>query len=112
MTIELKLKQQEVILVNNNLQNASLQVPINKDWEAKMAHSIVLDLSDKFQKKVKTQIKKANLFDTNKLIKTSLKYHEAWALYYTLQDWVLNQSCHRDEIRVQNIINTLNQKLL
>lgn len=99
-------------VISNNLQNVYGENAIGKEWEYKLAYSICLELAEKFQKKVKTQLKKANLFDTTKQVKISLKYYEAWALYQYLQNWVLNQSNYRDELRVQNVINTLNQKLL
>lgn len=108
--IIIHVKPDDLRIISNNLQTVYLDV-VNRTWEEKLSHSIGLDLADKFQSKQKKQIKKANLFETNKLLKITLKYHEAWALYQILQSLIMNQSGYREQLRVQEVINKLNQKL-
>ena len=54
----------------------------------KVYKSIGFDLAEIFEKKRKSQIKKASLFTQKKKVKVSLKYYQAWALKALLLDMI------------------------
>ena len=110
MKIELKLSNDELICINNQLQNAYgrrfLEITLYN-----VIHSITLDLADKFDTKTKTRIKKANIFDANKKTKITLKYYEAWALKVYLHESIQSIDNAYQRNILQKQINHLDQKL-
>lgn len=110
MKIELKLSSDELVCINNQLQKAYgrgfLQVDLYN-----VVHSIVLEVADSFDTKTKTRIKKANIFDSRKKTKISLKYHEAWAIKIYLQSEVqeINNDYQRTLLNKQ--IGIIDQQL-
>lgn len=109
MKIELHLSL-DMIIAANNLLKGVYDLPLTPCKQENVYKSIGFDLADTFEKKCKTQIKKANLFEKKK-IKLSLKYHEAWALEAIIND--LRQHVHNDYQKNLLIIlsYTINQKL-
>lgn len=111
MKIELKLTADEI----NYLERTTISVQaidhrqLPKD--KLVAFTIMLDVSDKLISKAKQLNRKADLFDTKKTHKISLKYHEA----DTLERYIDTFSVYQDDPYKANlarkIINQLNQKL-
>ncbi|AUS06459.1 hypothetical protein [Pseudotamlana carrageenivorans] len=110
MKIELKLNNDALMAVNKLLQR-TYELPVSVNKVENVYKSIGFDLADTFDKKVKTKIKKADLFDQKKLVKFTLKFHEVWALHRILID--LMPLCDNKFLanHVQNVINKLDQKL-
>ena len=110
MKIELKLTNDELICINNQLQEAYGR-RFGTLAMYNVVHSISLDLADKFDAKAKSLIKKANIFSVKRNTKITLKYHEAWALKIFLNEAI--QRIDNDYYRtlVQKTINILDQKL-
>lgn len=113
MTIKIKLSNDELLLVDTHLQRVyggrfETVVLVN------VVRSIILQIAEKFNKKVKNRIKKANLFDSRKKNEISLNYHEAWAIklylnneYEGLDEYT--QSWERNVFL--KLINNLDQQL-
>lgn len=110
MKVELKLSN-DTLMATNKILKEIYELPLSQVKRENVYRSIGFDLADKFDKKCKTQIKKANLFD-NKKVKITLKFHEAWALESLIKSLA-------DEIIVNNeyqrrlvfaLADTLNQK--
>ncbi|HIB37588.1 hypothetical protein [Mesonia sp.] len=111
MKIEIHLSIDKLIAVDELLQKV-YELPVSLDKRENVYKSIGYDLADTFNKKVKTQIKKANLFD-EKRKKITLKYHEAWALEEILKDLLEIYPPTNDykKILLRSITDKLNQKL-
>jgi len=110
MKIELKLSNDELMCINNQLQNAYAR----RFLEVKLynvIHSITLELADKFDTKTKTRIKKANIFDLKKKTKITLKYYEAWGLKVYLNESLQSVENIYQRNILQKQINHLDQKL-
>lgn len=107
MNIELKFSVAEVITISV-LLDKYYEVPFNGlTVESKLEFSIGYVLSDIFQKKKRSLLKKQDLFNESKKIKITLKYHEAWGLKKILLDhgYLLNN--HFQKTNVQGVINKL-----
>ena len=111
MKVELKLSNDTIIAVNQLLCQVYL-LPASIDQQVKLMRSIIYDVADRFDKKVKTQIKKASLFDAKKRTKFTLQFHEAWALKEVLQSLYATLSNPYQQSLIQTVINTLDQKLV
>lgn len=109
MKTKLKFTNDELIAANKLLQKL-YDLPFNQfESTQKIFVSIGLDLADKFDKKCKSIIKKANLFEQEKKHDTTLKFHEAWALKnicVELFSWSENEY---QKTQLQNIINKLDK---
>lgn len=110
MKIEITLSSDELVCINNQLQKAYgrtfQQVALYN-----VVHSIVLELADSFDTKTKTRIKKANIFDSRKKTKITLKYHEAWALKIYLHSEVPTIDNEYQRSLLNKQIANLDQKL-
>lgn len=110
MKIELKLSNDSLIAINHLLKWL-YESENSQDKKEKVFKSIGYDLSDKFDAKAKSLVKKATLFDSKKKIKFSLKFHEAWALEQILIDLKPHNPNDYQRNLIQKTINDLNQKL-
>ncbi|CDF80598.1 hypothetical protein BN863_28860 [Formosa agariphila KMM 3901] len=110
MKIELKLSNDTLLATHAILQYVYVVSYGNKTLE-NVHKSIGFELADKFDKKVKTQKKKATLFDQKKKISVTLKYYEAWALKAIATDLIYTCSSDYSKNLVQSLINVLDQKL-
>lgn len=110
MKIDLKLNNDSVLAVNELLQHI-YDMEKSNDKKVNVYRSIGFDLADKFDSKAKQLIKKSTLFDAKKIHKIGLKFHEAWALEIILRELFTYTDNHYVRIRVNVIIDTLNQKL-
>lgn len=109
MKVVLNLNKDALIAANQMLQQV-YEMPVSMDQRENVYKSIGFDLADKLDKKVKTLIRKANLFDKEK-IKLSLKYHEAWALEAILLDRAPLIGNDYQKNLTQALIHTINQQL-
>ncbi len=73
--------------------------------------SISLDLAETFDKKFKTILNKANLFDAKKKVKFTFKYHEAWALKAYLNNELETTTGEWDRNALLKHIHNLDQQL-
>ena len=110
MKVELRLKPDTVVAVNKLLQKV-YKMPVSNDKRENVYKSIGFDLADKTDKKYKSLIKKADLF-SDKPIKITLKYHEAWALEEILMELIVEEDNPYYKMLSQSMINKLNEKLL
>ena len=110
MKKELKLNNDALIAVNKILQKI-YELPVSVDKIENVYKSIGYDLADAFDKKVKTKIKKADLFDQKKLVKFNFPFHEAWALHRILIELLPHAENKFSANQIQNIINKLDQKI-
>ena len=111
MKIEIHLNIDSLVAVNEALKELyEMEPPTDK--RGRVYHSLGLELSDKFDSKLKTELKKGvNLFNTKKKYKIGLKYHEAWALEGCLIELIGSLNNEYKKQLVQFTINQLNQKL-
>ncbi|MCP1997280.1 hypothetical protein [Flavobacterium sp. HSC-61S13] len=110
MKIDLKLNKETLIVVSNLLQELYC-LENTSNPKQKIYRSIGFDLAEKFEVKAKGLIKKNSLFDLNKKVNMSLKFHEAWALEIILNELCVMLDNHYNQIVVNLIISELNQKL-
>jgi Holliday junction resolvasome RuvABC DNA-binding subunit len=108
MKIELKMNNDTLMAINNALE--VLYYHEVSGVTAKVAKSIALDVSDKFDSKCRSLAKKATLFDTKKKHKMTFKYHEAWALYGMLLELIQYVDNVYQDTLIRKVINTLDQK--
>lgn len=105
----LKLSVDQVFAVNT-LLNKIYELPFNSFGEAeKVAISIGVLLSDKFENKKRELHKKLDLLNRNKKVSFKLKYHEAWALKNILVNrisWLHNDY---QKLNVQTTINKIDE---
>ncbi|MCB6131652.1 hypothetical protein LIT53_12255, partial [Flavobacterium psychrophilum] len=91
MKVELKLNADTINAAARLLEQVyDLPAPLGQN--DKIIRSIAYDVADAMLSKQKTIRKKINLFDAKKKYKTSLKYHEAFALYNILNELLVNVS--------------------
>lgn len=109
MKIELKISPETIFAVNKTLRRVFEIAPSNNQRE-NVHKSIAFDLSEKFEKKTKSLIKKADLFDS-KVKSFSIKYHEAWALEQIIRDLIRLEENQYHKVLLQKLINQLNEKL-
>jgi len=109
MKIEIHITPDALMAVNKILKRV-YELPVSVNKEEKVYRSIGFDLADKFEKKCKSQIKKANLFDKKK-VKITLMYHEAWALEAIINSllWIVHND-YQDSL-LQSLAHSINQKL-
>jgi len=98
------------MLVGKQLANLYLWAPTTHQQH--MQHSIGLGLSDKFDAKCKKRIKSADLFDTKKKNKFTLKYHEAFMLQELLINAVPHLTNQFHKTLANKLIATLNKQLI
>lgn len=111
MKVEIHLNIDSLVAVKESL-NKLYEMEIPTDKRGRVYCSIGLELADKFESKVKTEIKKGiSLFNTKKKYKIGLKYHEAWALEGCLIELIGSLNNEYKKQLVQFTINQLNQKL-
>lgn len=80
MKVTIKLNHYQLIAVSSLLIKL-YDLNFNEvEKSKKVAISVGLKLADTFDKKRKTILKKADLFEAKKLIKFTFDYYEAWAL--------------------------------
>jgi len=109
MKIQIKLKIDALIAVSKMLESI-YNLPFSVTSVTENVYiSIGYDLADLFDKKVKTKIKKADLFDVKKETKFTLKYHEAWALKKILIELKPYANNTFIELQLQKIIDKLDQ---
>lgn len=112
MKIKLKLDNDSIIHVHEvikNVYNQNSNTLLGK--ENKILKSIAFDISDKFESKYKTLIKKQWLFDNTKRNEISLKWHEAWALETLLHYLMDLAPSSFAKIKLNQVIIQINQKL-
>lgn len=110
MKVELKINNDALMAVSQLIQKIyNLSVSVNHIENVYI--SIGYDLADLFDNKVKTKIKKADLFDQKKLIKFTFKYHEAWALHEILRNLKPFADSSFKKHQIQTVIDKLNPKL-
>ncbi len=111
MKIELRMNSDSILAVNELLQHLyALEVSVDK--QERVYKSIGYDLADKFDTKAKALKKKSTLFDLKKSYKISLKFHEAWALEVILRELFTYTDNHYTRLRVNMVIDQLNQKIV
>ncbi len=111
MKVELKLSPDTLLAINNVLQNVYSYSIGNIEVLQKVHRSIGFQLAETFEKKVKSQLKKHNLFEADKKIKISFKYYEAWSLHAILIDLIGTADTTYQKTLIQKTINEINQKL-
>lgn len=111
MKIELKLSTDELVCINNQLlQSYGRRYDSVEIYN--VIHSIIVqDLADRFDSKMKSIIKKVNLFEAKKKTKISLKYYEAWALKAYLTASIASVDNDYQRTLLQKQINNLDQQL-
>ena len=111
MKIEIHLNIDGLVAVNEALKELyEMEPPTDK--RGRVYLSIGLELSDKFDSKVKSELKKGvNLFNSKKKFKVGLKYHEAWALEGCLIELIGVLGGGYQSQLVQFAINQINQKI-
>lgn len=109
MKVEIKFSNDTLMAINAQLQEI-YNLPVSTIKRENVYKSIGVDLADKFDKKCKTLIKKASLFDQKKRFKMSLKFHEAWALQEILMELVSQVKNEYQKTLIEKTINTLDQK--
>jgi len=110
MKIEININTDTLIALNSVLKQV-YELPVSNDKRENVYKSIGFDLADKFDKKCKTRVKKADLFDSKKKTKFTLKYHEAWALEEILREITPFIQNPYQVILLNKVTDTLNQKL-
>lgn len=111
MKVEIHLNINSLEAVNEVLKKLYQMEPPT-DKRGRVYHSLGLELSDKFDGKLKTEIKKGvNLFNAKKKYKIGLKYHEAWALEGCLIEGIGSLNNDYKKQLVQFTINQVNQKI-
>ncbi|WP_268846770.1 hypothetical protein [Flavobacterium aestivum] len=110
MKVEIKLNNDSILAVNELLQHI-YDMGKSNDKKTNVYRSIGFDLADKFDSKAKELVKKSTLFDVNKKHKFSLKFHEAWALEIILRELFTYTENHYVRLKVNIVIDCLNQKL-
>lgn len=110
MKIELRINNDALMAVNELLKKI-YDLPISVDPIENVYRGIGFDLSDMFDKKARSKVKKANLFDQKKLIKFTLKFQEGWALHKLLIN--LKPYGENEFIRhqIQTVIDKLDPKV-
>jgi|GEM_PF-2751326 len=111
MNVELKLNNDTIMAVNSLLKLVYDIKDVSQEKDMKIVLSIIYEVSDMFDKKVKSQIKKATLFDNKKLTKITLKFYQAWALHQTLEFLIRYCDNTFKQTLIQSMINRLDQKL-
>lgn len=110
MKIELKLSLDVLKALSDAIEAVYGAKPTQSRMD-KVYRSIGFDIAVSVQGKYKTSKRKySNLFDNNKKIRVSFKFHEAWALIEILQDLLPTCTNKYDRIHLQSIINDLDQK--
>lgn len=110
MKIELKMNNDTLVSIHRLLENLYM-LNLSVITQENVYKSIGFDLAEKFEKKLKTRIKNATLFDAKKKIKISLKTHEAWALKEIAVNLITTIDAPFQQNQLQKLINTLDQKL-
>lgn len=110
MKIELKLSNDTIIVCDRVLSNVYDVNFMANSSEKKVILSIVYEVADMFDTKCKTLKKKADLFNSKKKHKMTLKYYQAWALYSVLLELGKLQNDYQQKI-VEHLCRTLDQKL-
>ena len=109
MKVELKLSPDTILAANKLLRNV-FKISFSSEIQENVFKSIGFDLSEKFEKKTKSLIKKADLFDS--AVKSfSIKYHEAWALEQIIRDLIWSEKNTYQKMLLQKLINQINEKL-
>ena len=109
MKIELKISPETIFAVNKTLRRVFEIAPSNNQRE-NVHKSIGFDLSEKFEKKTKSLIKKSDLF-SSEVKNFTIKYHEAWALEQIIRDLIRLEENQYHKVLLQKLINQLNEKL-
>jgi hypothetical protein len=110
MKIELRINNDTLLAVHKIIQKV-YELPVSVDKIENVYKTIGYDLADTFDKKVKTKIKKSDLFDQKKLTKFTFKFYEAWALHRILIELLPYAGNKFLANQIQNVINKLDQKL-
>lgn len=110
MEVKLKISADAVFAIDKLLQDVYSVASFPQAQDAKLFLSISYDLSDKFNSKSRSIVKKQTLFNEKKKYSFSLKFHESFALekiIYASLDNVTND--HQRSI-LKPIADSLNQK--
>lgn len=96
--------------INSVIKNV-YELSVSNDQRENIYKSIGFDLADKFDSKTKALIRKANLFDTAKKIKITLKYHEAWALQMILMEVLPTISNTYQNTLITKVIHFIDERI-
>lgn len=110
MKIEIKITNDALIAISQLIQQV-YNVSVSVNYIENVYISIGYDLADMLDKKLKTKIKKADLFDQKKQIKFTFKYHQAWALHQILINLKPLADSTFKQHQTQTVIDKLNAKL-
>lgn len=110
MIIKLKFTNDMLMATHQILKNV-YNPSILLSREQKLVKSISFELAELFEKKCKAQIKKASLFDVQKKISLSLKYHQLWALHMLLIDLFFLHDNAFQKQQLQKVIDLLDKEL-
>lgn len=111
MKVKIDMTNDTIMAVNSLLKNVYEVKEHSQEKDVKVVLSIIYDLADTFDVKVKTKIKNATLFDTKKKTKFNFKFHEAWALHEALKFLVHLSDTDYKKLLIEMLIGTLDQKL-
>jgi hypothetical protein len=109
MKIDLKLTHEEITIITATLQPLYNTKAHTRRHKATL--SIAMDLIALLDKKFTALKLKTDLFNSNKTIKISLKFHEADMLELILIQKIGDADDHYIRQKIQKVINILNQKL-
>lgn len=112
MKVKFKLSIDQLIALSKLLLKLYDFELTQLEQQQKVAFSIGLRLSDKFDKKRKDIQKKASLFDVKKKISFTLDYYEAWALKQMCIELISWSENNYQKLAIQQIINKLDPLLL
>lgn len=110
MVIEIKMTNDQVMVINQTLQQLYAVSP-KSSGDGKVWLSIGLELADSFDTKAKKAIKTHGIFDVKKKKKITLKYYQAYALERLLVVMIQHLRTPYELNCVQLVIAQLNQKL-
>ena len=110
MKVELKIKIDTIFAINKILQNV-YDGKSAIELTQKIYRSIGFELADKFDKLQKANIKKNTLFDSKKKHKITFKFHEAWALYNIIMNFLPLVNDHYSKTILQSTADALHQNL-
>lgn len=110
MKVEIKITNDALMAVNSLLQGL-YDMPVSVNPLQNVYASIGYDLADMFDSKLKSKIKKADLFDHKKPVKFTFKFHEAWALIRILIDLKPYSDSAFKQQQIQTVIDKLDAKL-
>ncbi|CAA0230130.1 hypothetical protein [Tenacibaculum maritimum] len=110
MKIKLKFSVDQIIAISK-LLNQIYEINFNSlNTEEKLEISIGMELSDVFDRKKRNIQKKNDLFNNDKKIAITLKYHEAWGLKNIFINRIGLLDNEYQKLNIQTSINHIDRK--